>query len=360
MEKIAVMIADANGKVAKDTVLLGKTLVEWIRTACPEAKEILLGQDPIAAIKEGAKGSEFAVVYFSDTPLITTKTLDSTLKAVQKSKSGCIRLLRGYAFRTSSLGKLHSLEEIDETSFFAEEAFLTVTGYKQLAMAEDLLRGEINDRLMDSGVRMIDPSTTYIDASAKICLGVTIYPNNRVEGCSVVESGAVLKPNNMLKNTVIGQDAVIWASSIEDSEVGKGTTVGPFSYIRNHTKLGEGCRVGDYVEIKNSVIGSGTKMAHLTYVGDAKIGSRCNIGCGVIFANYDGKNKSETTVGDKVFIGSNCNLVAPVVIEDRAFIAAGTTVTKNVPSGMLAIGRSRQEHKAYQSKYLADDEKNKI
>ena len=133
-----------------------------------------------------------------------------------------------------------------------------------------------------------------------------------------------------------------YSSRLYDSLIGAETRVGPFAYIRPNTVIGCGCRIGDFVELKNCVIGDGSKVSHLTYIGDAELGRDCNVGCGVVFANYDGKNKYKSIVGSRVFIGSNANIVAPVSIEDCAFIAAGSTITKEVPAHALAVARARQ------------------
>ncbi|MCH5154063.1 MAG: hypothetical protein J1F71_02510 [Clostridiales bacterium] len=149
-------------------------------------------------------------------------------------------------------------------------------------------------------------------------------------------------PGNYIENCIIGSGARIDSSRLYESYVGEETRVGPFAYIRPNSVIGKGCRIGDFVELKSCVIGDGSKVSHLSYIGDAELGAECNVGCGVVFANYDGKNKYKSIVGNRVFIGSNANIIAPVYIADRAFIAAGSTVTDNVPAEALAVARARQ------------------
>ena len=151
--------------------------------------------------------------------------------------------------------------------------------------------------------------------------------------------------SNVLEDAIIGEGAEINSSRIYRSYIGERTTVGPFAYIRPDSIIGPDCRIGDFVEIKKSIIGAGCKVSHLSYVGDCEMGEKCNIGCGVVFVNYDGKDKFRTKVGNRVFVGSNSNIIAPMVIEDGAFIAAGSTLNQDVPAGSLAIARARQVNK---------------
>ncbi len=182
----------------------------------------------------------------------------------------------------------------------------------------------------------------YIDKDAVVEEGAVVFPNNYIGAGSVIKSGAVLRPNNIIENSVVEEGAVVTASVLESAHVGKRAQVGPFCYMRAGAKVGEGCKAGDFVEIKNASLGDGTKASHLAYVGDCDVGAGCNVGCGVIFVNYDGKQKHRSKVGDRAFIGSNSNIIAPVNIGDDAYIAAGTTITEDVPEAALVIGRSRQ------------------
>lgn len=188
-------------------------------------------------------------------------------------------------------------------------------------------------------------SNIIIDDTAIIGKDVKISDNVCILGKSVIGDRCEISPNSVIKDSYLGEGCIIVASHIEDSSLGKGCTVGPFAHIRTNSKLGEKCRVGNFVEIKNSQIGNNTKMAHLAYIGDAIVGNNCNIGCGVVFCNYDGEKKQQSKLGDNVFVGSNANLVAPVSIADNAYIAAGSTINLDVGEGELAIARERQTNK---------------
>jgi len=213
----------------------------------------------------------------------------------------------------------------------AEEVaiFTGINTQVQLADAAAYMRRRINAAFMANGVQMIDPAATYIDADVQIAPEAVIYPGVVIEGASVIAQGA----------------RILAHSVISDAQVGAFSQIGPFAYLRPGTKIGEKCRIGNFVEVKNANIGNQTNAAHLTYIGDADVGSRVNVGCGVITANYDGVNKSRTTIHDRAFIGSNANLIAPVEIGEGAFIAAGSTINKSMPANSFAIARARQETK---------------
>ena len=176
--------------------------------------------------------------------------------------------------------------------------------------------------------------------SVKVGKNVTIEPFAVVKGNSVLGDGCVVGSFSYIENSTIGANTVVKASRITDSSVGCNCTVGPNAHLRNNATVGNDCRVGNFVEIKNSVLHDGVKAAHLSYVGDADVGARTNIGCGVVFVNFDGQHKHKTTVGEDCFIGCNANLVAPVTLGKDCFVACGTTVDKSMPDGAFSIGRS--------------------
>lgn len=193
---------------------------------------------------------------------------------------------------------------------------------------------------------VISPATVTIADTVRIGAGAVIYPNNHIFGNTTIGAGAVLLPNNIIEDSVIGEGARIEASVLRGARVGKGASIGPFSNLRAGAVIGENCRVGDFVEIKNASLGTGSKVSHLTYVGDADLGADCNVGCGVVFCNYDGAQKKRSKVGSGCFIGSNANIIAPVTLGDGCYIAAGTTVARDVPAGAFVIGRARQQENA--------------
>lgn len=212
----------------------------------------------------------------------------------------------------------------------------------QLAQAERVMRRRINEEVMRSGVTLIDPENTYIEADVEIGQDTVIYPNNLLSKGTRIGRECMLFPGSRIEASVIGDCCEIQASVILESRIGNETKIGPNAYLRPNSVIGDHVRIGDFVEVKNSTIGNGSKVSHLTYVGDAEMGQNCNVGCGTVFVNYDGAHKHHTQVGDHVFIGCNTNLVAPVKVGNNAFIAAGSTVTEDVEENDLCIARARQ------------------
>lgn len=210
--------------------------------------------------------------------------------------------------------------------------------------------------LKENNITVIDVNSVYISTDVKLGKNITIYPNTFIMGNTVIADDVVIKPNCYIDNCIIGKGVTIMCSYLEDSTIGDNSTVGPYARLRSNTVIGNNVRIGNFVEMKNVVLKDGTKAAHLAYVGDAEVGEGCNIGCGAIFVNYDGKKKHKTTVENGCFIGSNCNIIAPCHIEENSYICAGTTVTDNVAKDSFVIGRVRQEVKPnYPHKYLKND-----
>lgn len=214
-------------------------------------------------------------------------------------------------------------------------------------------------RMEEDGVIFVDIYSAYIDEEVVIESGAVIANNVTLQGSTVIRSGARIGQSSVIRNSEIGEGTTVEASYIYDSKVGSNTSVGPFAYIRPGSVVGDECKIGDFVELKNATFGNGSKTSHLAYIGDADVGERCNIGCGVVFVNYDGAKKYRSKLGDDVFVGCNSNLVSPVEIGDGAYVAAATTVTENVPEDALCIGRSRQtvkEHWVKARKILKKDQ----
>lgn len=215
-----------------------------------------------------------------------------------------------------------------------------------LSEAEQFMRERINRKHMLNGVTIIDPQSTYIGADVQIGSDTILYPGTSIAGNTVIGEDCVIGPGTEINNCQIHNGAKVKQSVLLDAEVGSETTVGPFAYLRPGAKLGAHVKVGDFVEIKNASIDEGSKVSHLSYIGDAKVGKNVNIGCGAITVNYDGYNKSITEIEDDAFVGSNVNLIAPVKIGKGAYVVAGSTITHSVPDNDLAIARNRQENKA--------------
>jgi len=219
---------------------------------------------------------------------------------------------------------------------------LGINDRTQLAEVTAIMRDRINNQHMLAGVSIIDPTTTWIDAGVKIEADVVIYPSSAISGETVIKSGAIIGPRTTLVDCEVGSGASVIESFATKSVIGDGAKVGPYTYLRKGTVLDSDSKAGAFVEIKNSTVGKGSKVAHLSYVEDAQIGQESNIGAATVFVNYDGEKKHQTKIGDQVRIGSDTMLVAPVTIGDGAYTAAGSVINEDVPAGAIGIGRARQ------------------
>ncbi len=216
---------------------------------------------------------------------------------------------------------------------------------KALAETERVMQAMILDRHMDAGVSIIDPLVTYIDPRVKIGRDTTIYPGTILRGDTRIGDNCHIGPFSQISDSIIGDGCQIQFSTINQTQLKNHVNVGPYTHIRPGTTAEENTKIGGFVEVKNSQIGAGSKVPHLSYIGDTRIGADVNIGAGTITCNYDGENKWETNIKDGAFIGSNTNLVAPVNIGEKALIGAGSTITEDVPAYALAIARAKQVHK---------------
>lgn len=214
-----------------------------------------------------------------------------------------------------------------------------------LAQAGKIMQQRINEKHMRNGVTIIDPEQTYIDASVVIGQDTVIYPGTMVKGSTVIGTDCIIGPNSEILNCDIGNRTSIRQSVTHDSKIGSDVQIGPFAHIRPQSLIHDEVRIGNFVEIKKTEFGRKSKASHLSYIGDANVGSNVNIGCGSITVNYDGVNKFKTIIKDGAFIGCNSNLVAPVEIGEGAYVAAGSTITDNVPGDSLSIARARQVNK---------------
>ncbi|WP_346235170.1 bifunctional UDP-N-acetylglucosamine diphosphorylase/glucosamine-1-phosphate N-acetyltransferase GlmU [Lysinibacillus telephonicus] len=237
-----------------------------------------------------------------------------------------------------------SCDNFDET--------LGVNDRVALSQAEEIMRARINEMHMRNGVTIINPLTTHISADAVIGRDTIIKPGVIIEGNTVIGEDCIIGPNSNIVSSRIGDRTTVQNSVVTNSIVGEDTSVGPFAHLRPDSELGNHVKIGNFVEVKKSTLGDNSKVSHLSYIGDAEVGSNVNIGCGSITVNYDGKNKHKTIIEDNVFVGCNSNLVAPVKLGAGSFIAAGSTITKEVPEDALAIARARQENKLDYAKKL--------
>lgn len=275
----------------------------------------------------------------SGTYIINTKLLFKMLPLIKKNTRS------GEYYLTDIIKLMH--QDYRVRAFIARnpEELMGINTLYQVSIAESYLRKMINKNMMELGVYMVNPDTITIGHNVVIEEGVTIYPNCTITGHTVVKNGAVIGPNTELEDAYIGNHSRVNHSLIYESKVGEYTAVGPFAHIRGGAEIGDHNRIGNFVEVKKTTTGDNTKASHLSYIGDSAVGKNVNFGCGSITVNYDGVNKHRTNIGDDVFIGCNVNLIAPINISDEVFIAAGSTVTKDIPKGVLAIARNKQVHK---------------
>ena len=222
------------------------------------------------------------------------------------------------------------------------QEILGINDRKQLATAYQILQERVKDKWMAAGVTLIDPDSITIDDTVQLAPDVIIEPQTHLRGNTVIESGSRIGPGTLIENSQIGSNVTALYSVITDSAVQGSSRIGPYAHLRGHVEVGNGCRVGNFVELKNSTLGDRTNVAHLSYLGDTTAGERVNIGAGTITANYDGVNKHHTHIGDRTKTGSNSVLVAPLTLGSDVTVAAGSTVTEDVPDDSLVVARSRQ------------------
>ena len=381
-----------------------KKVAPKAKTVFQEKRDGTGGATQLALAEHKVDGT--VLILAGDTPLLTTQTLEEFMAAHQSEKSvasvltallpdpaGYGRIIRGdnssilkiveekdasdsekeideintgvYLFELKVLkeviGKLknnNSQKELyltDVISLITAEGktaqailsndyteTLGINDRTQLAECAAIMRDRINHQHMLNGVTIIDPTTTWIDVDVKIEADVVIYPGTAITGKSTIKANAVIGPRTTLVSCTVAEGAKVVESNCTEASIGKEVKVGPFTYLRKGTVLANESKAGAFVEIKNSTVGKGSKVAHLSYVGDAQIGEESNIGAATVFVNYDGEKKHQTKIGDQVRIGSDTMLVAPVTVGDGAYTAAGSVINEDVPAGAIGIGRARQ------------------
>ena len=319
----------------------------------------LAADDPAALVDAYLLASDApsVLLLFKPSPVLSPQTLNALAQLAESANGAAVlrdgdealavllprESLEAYDFGDfSDLSAAQLCEDLNAVAHDVPPAEKhIVTDTVSAYYAQEALRARINYFWMEQGVFLMDPNTTYISPLARIGAGSVVLPGCFLNGRTSVGEGCRIGPNSLLQNADIGDRVTVNSSQILDSSVGDDTTVGPFAYIRPGSLVGKKARIGDFVELKKARIGDGTKVAHLTYLGDATLGERVNVGCGVVTVNYDGKNKYHTTVGDDSFIGCNVNLVSPVTVGRGSYLAAGTTVTDEVAEDSLCIGRVR-------------------
>ena len=242
-------------------------------------------------------------------------------------------------YLTDAVSYLDRVMVIDVADY---QEILGINDRKQLAEAEQILQTRVKDAWMRAGVTLINPDSITIDDTVELAADVVIEPQSHLRGNTVIGAGSRIGPGSLIENSQLAENVIVQYSVVSDSVVKEGTRIGPYAHLRGHVDVGESCRIGNFVELKNSQIGDRTNVAHLSYLGDATLGNRVNIGAGTITANYDGVKKHRTEIGDRSKTGSNSVLVAPVTLGEDVTVAAGSIVTANVPDDCLVVARSRQ------------------
>lgn len=337
-ETMGALIAHHNNSGAKATILtaVADDPTGYGRVIRGEDGQVLRNVEQ----KDATEEEQQIVEINTGTYCFDNKVLFETLKKVTNENA------QGEYYLPDVIGILQAEGAL--VSAYITEDFSETLGINDrvvLSEAERVMRHRIAEMHMRNGVTIISPENTYISADAEIGRDTVLQPGTMIEGQTIIGAGCIIGPNSQIVNSVIGDRTTIHSSVVLDSEIGMHTSVGPFAHIRPETNLGNNVRIGNFVEVKKSTFGEGSKAAHLSYIGDAEVGSGVNFGCGTIVVNYDGKNKHVTTVEDDAFIGCNSNLIAPVTVGKGSYVAAGSTISKNVPKDSLAIARVRQENK---------------
>ena len=260
---------------------------------------------------------------------------------------------QGEYYLTDVLSKINEMGKFVGGVCTADsDMIMGINSRHQLAEAEAIMRQRILDKLMDQGVTIMDPASTFIEGNVEIGQDTIIYPFTWLEGSTKIGADSIIGPNVRLTNVVVGNSTNLQFVYGHDCIVGSGVTVGPYVHLRPATVISDEVKIGNFVEVKNSNVGRGSKLPHLSYIGDSDIGERVNMGCGTITVNYDGKKKHRTVVENDAFVGCNSNLVAPVTVGAGSYIGAGSTVTKDVPPDDLGVARARQTNiKGWAAKY---------
>lgn len=321
--------------------------------------ECVFDAKQLKACFEGYIGD--VLVLYGDMPAVTSDILKSCRNTHEKGEGGITAFSGGKELKVCFYNSEAFLELCDRLCDLSEIMSPdNAVGFVYPENSEELCR--VTDRfsvsrlgryiyernakkVMESGVTVTDPDSTYIGDDVEIGMDTVIEPGCFIFGKTKIGSNSIIGPGSRLTDMVVGDDVRIENSVCISSTVSNGVSIGPFAYIRPGSKIGQNVKIGDFVEIKNSIIDEGTKVSHLTYVGDSDVGANVNFGCGTVTCNYDGSKKYRTKIGDNAFIGCNTNLVAPVEVAHNAYTAAGSTITSDVPADSLAIARANQVNK---------------
>ena len=320
----------------EDVIYAGDTIkASTLRPFLQEAEEQLLVVTAPALLGGRALGGVNYVAEEAEAGSITSEGCGCYLVSAESIASVMDAANFDLTRFASVLG--HELTEMDGA--------MAISDPGAIADMTQIFRRLRNYYLFADGVEIWDFDSCYVSPFSEVAAGAVLMPGTILKGNTSIGPGAVIGPNSLLENATVGAGSTVNASQVYDSVIGKNTNVGPFAYIRPGCTVGDDIKVGDFVELKNSTIGDGTKISHLTYVGDTDLGKRINLGCGTVTVNYDGKHKYRCTVEDDCFTGCNTNMIAPVTIGKGSYVAAGSTITDDVPEGSLAIAREKQTNK---------------
>lgn len=294
----------------------------------------ILNINDIKCLHEAKSDNGLMCLIYDDTPLVDDETL-STLENL------CLINNEGFSIGNGFIAPICYQGKLKNPNLFCAQQFEPSLYSEFLSV----ISKRIISYHLKNGVIIYDTKSTFIDMDVHLCSGCKIRPFTTLEGTCYIGKNSTIYEHSFLSNAYVGDNVTIKSSYVCDSRIGDDTSIGPFAYIRNGASIGSFCRIGDFVEIKASTLENGVKCAHLSYVGDASVGEKTNVGCGTVFCNYDGVKKHHTSIGANSFIGANTNLIAPISVGKNTFIAAGSTVTNSVPENSFVIARSRQTTK---------------
>lgn len=314
--------------------ICGRTMGEWVNQAVAPFKSKVVTVSPeddiMTMFKQNITPATYTVITYVDMPLLTTEDILEAVDYCFHKNVPALKLPRGWVFNTNLVAESENFP-VTEFNAAKTQNYQVAFNNSQIAKIRTIMQERINQQHLKNGVVMTDPAHTYIDATVQLHAGVTLEPNVHLCGKTIIHEGTV----------------ILDGCRIEDATIGQNSQIGPNAHLRPNSSIGNHCRIGNYVEVKRSRIGDNSKVAHMTYVGDTTIGKNCNVGCGVIFCNYNGKTKSNTIVGDGAFIGSNSCLIAPLEVGAKTYIAAGSVITEALPNNALGIARARQAIKEH-------------